>query len=299
VWESIDGASYVNVGNIPEQTAIGYFDTDLTSQTASEEYGTTTVTIGWHTVHVQFLYEGTTALEAATQAEAEAGKNWVAIISSGSTADDSIEIAAYTTVTPNGAGSYTLGGWLRGLRGTSSAQRDIGSIIVLLDGATMWDREFPGQVTPTSLEYKVVPFGLDIDDVTAIAVEATWRNSRPLPVRSLTKTIGASPFDVRFDMEANWTRAVLPPGTQPPHPVDEPVEEYRLDIYDPTGATLVRQKTITASGTGISTIRDRWFDYTAAEQTTDGYTPSGTETFIVDCVQVGEYGDGPSILQEL
>lgn len=300
VWESIDGASYTNVGSVSEQTAIGYFDTDLTSQTASEEYGTTTVTVRSQTVDVQLWYEGSTAIEAATQAEAEAGKNWVAIISNAGTADDAVEIAAFTTVTPNGSGSYTLGGWLRGLRGTASVQRDTGSVIVLLTpGDALFDREFPGQVTPTSLEYKVVPLGADIDDVTAIVVEATWRNSRPLPVRSITKTIGASPFDVRFDIEANWTRALLPPGTQPPHPIDEPFEEYRLDIYDPNGVTLMRQKTITSTGTGSSTIRDRWFDYPAAEQTTDGYTPSGTETFVIDCVQVGEYGEGPSTLQEL
>lgn len=301
VWESVDGASYTMVGSIGDQAAIAFTESDLTTQAASEEYGTGTVSLRSQTVDVQFFYEGAVALEAATQAEAEAGKNWVAIISNGSTVDSSIEIAAFTTVTPNGGGSYTLGGWLRGLRGTSPEQRDTGSIMVMLypNQGGLFTREFPGQVLPTSLEYKVVPIGADIDDIVASSVDVVWRNSRPLPVRSISKTIGASPYDARITVDANWTRAVLPPGTQPPHPIDEPFEEYRLDIYDPTGATLVRQKTITSVGTGSSTIRDRWFDYPASEQTADGYTPSGTTTFIVDCVQIGVYGESPSILQGL
>jgi hypothetical protein len=296
VYESVDGASYQSLGVVGNQAAIATLDTALSAQDPSEEYGTTTVTVRAQTVDVTFDFEGSAAIEAATKAEAEAGKNWCAIVSG-----VDVEIAAFTTVVPNGNRGYTLGGWLRGLRGTSSPEQGIGFQLVMLHPAqdNVFFREFPGSVLPTSLAYKFVPFGSSIDDATAGSVTATWRNARPLPVRSVTKTIGASPYDARLEVDAHWTRQLLPLGTQPPHQMDEPFEAYRFDIYDPTGVTLLRSKTITAQGSGSSRLRDKWVTYTAAEQTADGYTPSASETFFVDVVQIGEFGDSPSILAEI
>lgn len=296
IYEAIDGGSYNQVASIGAQAAIATVDEDLTAQSPSEEYGTTTVTVRAQTVDVTFGYEGDTALEAATQAEAEAGKNWCVLWDG-----TDYEVAAFTTVTPLGDGAYTLGGWLRGLRGTGSTIRAAGTQLTMLWPSVdnVYRRQFPGSILPTSLEYKVIPFGQSIDDVAANPVTATWRNARPLPVRSVTKTIGSSPFDARLEVDAHWTREVLPLGTQPPHPMDEPFEAYRFDIYDPTGATLLRSKTLTAQGSGSTALRDKWVTYTAAEQTTDGYTPSGTETFWVDVVQIGQFGDSPSIKEEI
>lgn len=297
IYESVNGASYQNIGNIGSQAAIGTLDATLSAQDASEEYGTATVTVRSQTVDVTFGYEGDTAIEAATQAEAEAGKNWVMLLGPG----DDVEIAAFTTVTANGDRNYTLGGWLRGLRGTSSVDRTAGVQMVMLHPPqnNVFYREFPGAILPTTLSYKVVPNGAGLDDVAALAVSATWRNARPLPVRAIQKTIGASPYDAELEVVAHWSREVLPLGTQPPHAMDEPFEAYRFDIYDPTGATLLRSKTLTAQGSGSPNLRDKFVTYTAAEQTTDGYTPSGSETFWVDVVQIGQFGDSPSILQEI
>ena len=296
VYESVDGASFQLVDVLSSQAAVATLDGTLSAQTASEVYGSTSVTLRAQTVDVTFAYEGDTAIEAATQAEAEVGKNWVAIYDG-----TDVEIAAFTTVTPNGDRNYTLGGWLRGLRGTTSLDRFAGTQLVMLHPAqdNVFFREFSGSILPTSLEYKFVPFGDSIDNATAGAVSATWRNARPLPVRSVSKTISPTPFDARLEVDAHWSRAVLPLGTQPPHQMDEPFEAYRFDIYDPTGVTLQRSKTLTAQGSGSPTLRDKWVTYTAAEQTADGYTPSGTETFWVDVVQIGEFGDSPSILEEI
>lgn len=294
VWESVDGASYKLAGSIGNQSAIGTLDDALAEGDPAEVYGSGTVTLTAQTVDVTFSYAGDTAIEEATQAEAEAGKNWVAIIQS----DGEVEIAAFTTVTPNGGDNYTLGGWLRGLRGTTSLERAAGSRIVLLDGY-VFRREFAGTITPKTLEYKVVPVGASIDEVDEIAVTATWRNASPLPVRSVSKVIGGSPYDATFTVDAHWCRAVQPLGAQPLHPMDEAWEEYRLDIYDPTGVTLVRQKTLTAANSGSPTLSSRDFVYTAAEQTTDGYTPAADEEFNIDVVQVGQFGESPSIKQTL
>jgi hypothetical protein len=296
VYESVNGASYQQVGSVGRQAAIGTFDDELTAEDPSEEYGTSTVTVRSQDVDVTFGYEGDTPIEAATQAEAEAGKNWCMILS-----DVGVEVAAFTTVTPNGARNYTLGGWLRGLRGTTGSARVAGSQIVLLhpDGGNVFHREFPGSILPSTLDYKVVPFGASIDDITEISVTATWVNARPLPVRAIQSTVGASPFDAKLEVVAHWTRAVLPLGAQPPHPMDEPFESYLFVIYDPTGATIERIKPLTAQGTGSPTLRDKFVTYTAAEQTDDGYTPDAAETFIVDVLQVGEFGESPSIKQEI
>lgn len=296
VYESINGASYQVVGSVANQAAIGQFDTDLTAQTASEVYGTTTVTLRAQTVDVTFAYEGDTPLEAATQAEAEAGKNWVAIFGT-----SSVEIAAFTTVTPLGNRQYTLGGWLRGLRGTAPQLQYTGSQLVMLHPLqdNVFFRQFPGSTVPSTLAYKVVPLGAGIDDVDPINITSAGLNAKPLPVRSVTKTIGASPFDARFTVDAHWSRQVLPLGTQPPHAMDEPVEAYRFDIYDPAVSAIVRTKTITAQDSGSGKLRDKWVTYTDTEQIADGYTPSALETFWVDVVQIGEFGDSPSILEEI
>jgi hypothetical protein len=159
----------------------------------------------------------------------------------------------------------------------------------------LWRRVFPGTIQPTALVYKLVPPGLSLDDVEPIGVSAKWHNARPLPVRSVSKLIGSSPFNATLTVVAHWCRDVQEVGTQPPHPMDEPSEGYLFSIYDPTGSSVVRTKTITATpGSGTPTLRDKWVTYTAAEQTADGYTPSGTTTFVVDVQQIGQFGLSPS-----
>jgi hypothetical protein len=56
---------------------------------------------------------------------------------------------------------------------------------------------------------------------------------------------------------------------------------------------------VRAQGSGTFALRDPWFDYSAANQTTDGYTPAASETFWVDVVQIGQFGESPSIKEEI
>jgi hypothetical protein len=217
--------------------------------------------------------------------------------------DGTVEIAAFTSVTALGDNQFTLSGWLRGLRGTGNPygltvnEAPAGTRFVLLNGETYF-REFAGEITPTALSYKIVPAGLGLEDVEQINVVSARRNALPLPVRTLTKTIDPVTFDARLTVTHNWCRAVLPLGTQPPHPMDEPLEAYRFTIYDTAGKQVRRVKTITASGTGSNTIRDRWIDYPAAEQSADGYTPGASTLFTVDVQQIGEFGLGPSVIRK-
>lgn len=76
-------------------------------------------------------------------------------------------------------------------------------------------------------------------------------------------------------------------------------EVYRFTLYDPTGATVKNVKTLSSKLSGSSRLRDRWVEYTAAEQTAAGYTPDPLETFWIDVIQVGDYDNSTSNKQEL
>jgi hypothetical protein len=84
-----------------------------------------------------------------------------------------------------------------------------------------------------------------------------------------------------------------------PYPLDEPFEEYALDVYDPTGVTLKRTLEITSIGTGSSTLRDPWVTYEVADQIADGYTPGPTETYWIAVRQNGTYGYSATLRREI
>ncbi|MFY9342230.1 MAG: phage tail protein [Planctomycetota bacterium] len=300
LWESIDGTTWTNRGTVPTQAGIGSIVTAaMAAGTAAESYGSTLVTTSVTAVDVEFLSEGPFGIEDATLVEASAGKNWCAIIDP----TGAVEIAAFRDATFVSGTTWTLTNWLRGLRGTSPSAHVVGCRVVLLSpvyGSGVEHLEYAGLIQPQAIAYKLVPAGQTLDTTQPIQIVAGWRNACPLPVRSVTKAIGASPFDARFTVAAHWCKQVLPLGTQPPHPMDDPPEGYRLTIYDPTGASARRIKTIAAAvTTGATRLRDRWFNYPASEQTADGYTPAAAETFWIDVQQIGPFGLSPSIKQEL
>lgn len=298
IYESTDGTTFNQVAIVADRAVIGTLESGMAAGTAAETYGSAAITEDGDIHEVTFSDYGVEQVEECTQAEAIAGKNWCAIVD----INGEVEIAAFTTVTDLGDNVLELGGWLRGLRGTSPSAKTGGARLVMLTGpgalGVHW-LQHPGALTPKALAYKVVPAGLSVDDVEPVSIVSQWRNVLPLPVRSVTKTIGANPYPVRFEVAANWTRRILPVGDQGPHSVDEPVEAYRFTVYDPTGTIQRATFDVSADRTGSGTLRDRYIDIEAADLTTYGYTPSGSETFWVDVQQVGEYGVGPSIKQEL
>jgi hypothetical protein len=299
VWESKDGNSYTPQGSVSSSAAVAGLAGTLSSQDPSETYGTTTVTLRSQTVDVFWVNQGTDTVEACTQAQAEAGKNWVALVKDGDPSD--VEIAAFTTVSANADGSYTLGGWLRGLRGTSSGARNQTYLLVMLTQSTggLFSQQFGGP-TPSSLDYRVVPAGGDLTTTTNTSFSSpTFRNVLPLPVREVTKSYNATAQTTRFLVEdasvpTHWQRAVLPLGTQPPHTLDEPFEAYRIKFYSSVGFdVLVDEVVIDSRNTGTPTLRDRYFDWPDARATFAGYTPGGSPTYNIGVVHIGQHGEGP------
>lgn len=294
IYESVDGTTYDLVDVIGKRAVTGELATTLPSATPAEQVGVLQLQEAAQLVDVQFTAYASTFITSRTQKEIAAGANWVALVKP----DGTTEIAAFRSAVAISPGLFTLSGWLRGLRGTGDVANNTvlscpaGTRVVLLNGDTYY-REFPGEITPTALQYKVVPGGLSLDDVEPINFVHQRRNALPLPPRTITKTIDPTTLTARFTVTHQWSRAVLTIGTQPPHPMDEPVESYRFTIYDSTGTQIRRVKKITASATGTNTIRDRWIEYTSAEQSADGYTPGPSTLFTVSVEQLGEFGAGP------
>ena len=294
IYESVDGTTYDLVDIVGKRAVTGELVASLGSATPAEQVGVAPLSVAAQSVDVQFTNYSEPQITSRTTKEVVSGANWVALVKP----DGTTEIAAFTSAVSLGGGLFTLSGWLRGLRGTADvAQNTVaacptGTRVVLLNGDTYY-REFSGELTPTALSYKVVPGGLSLDDVEPINFVHARRNALPLPPRTITKTIDPTTLTARFTVTHNWSRAVLTLGTQPPHPMDEPLESYRFTIYDATGTQVRRVKTITASATGTNTIRDRWIEYTSAEQSADGYTPGPSTLFTVSVEQLGEFGAGP------
>jgi hypothetical protein len=294
IYESVDGTTYDLVDIVGKRAVTGELATSLGSATPAEQVGVAPLVVSAQSVDVQFTAYSESQITSRTTKEVVSGSNWVALVKP----DGTTEIAAFTSAVALGGGLFTLSGWLRGLRGTADvAQNTVaacpaGTRIVLLNGDTYY-REFAGEIAPTALSYKIVPGGLSLDDVEPINFVQGRRNALPLPPRTITKAIDVTTLTARFTVTHNWSRAVLTLGTQPPHPMDEPLESYRFTIYDATGTQIRRIKTITASATGTNTIRDRWIEYTSAEQSADGYTPGPSTLFTVSVEQLGEFGAGP------
>ena len=302
IYESQDGTTWDLVDITAKRAKVGELVTALPTGKSVEWVNNGNLNPSAVSVDVTFPAYAGQQLQSRTLAELLGGANWCALIRP----DGTVELAAFQSVTALGNNTYRLTTWGRGLRGTytsapydlsgypTCAEVPVGSRLVMLDADVIY-REFPGEVTPNAVAYKIVPAGLSLDDVEAIQIVTPRRNAVPLPVRWVNKSIAAGTFDARFSIVGQWTRTIVPLGTVLPHPMDEPVESYRFTIYDAGGKRVVRQKTITASLTGTNTIRDRWVDYPASEQSADGYTPSAGTTFTLDVQQIGEHGVGPSI----
>lgn len=304
-FESRDGgASWVPAEIFDVPHSIGVITTAMAAGAPAEAHGTPVVTVDTATViEVDLSSLGLYGAPASVhEIEARlAGRNWCAIQNLGT---GRWEVCAFTTVLQTGPQTFELSGWLRGLRGTQAecaeAKPAGGQFVMLTDWEATGRRRTTNSTLMTpALLYRFVPVGATLDDVASVGITPAWHSVRPFPVRDISKAIGDSPYDVRFSF-SHWTRQPLALGALGPYELDESYESYEFRIYSPNGLTLLRTFTLTAQGSGSSALRDRFVDYPAADQVVDGYTPGPTETFWVDCVQIGdEQRYGPSNKQEL
>ena len=300
VWESRDsGANYELVGNLLNEWQVGTTQTVLGSTvTYGEAINGGPFTDSVNTVEVLFDSLGPSWLPLNNWADADIvrGRGWFLI---------GDEIVGVKSVELQGNGNYLLKDLVRGLRGTfhsCDAAKATGLRVVRLDqfmAGNLW-RQFDdgvAQSLPTTRLYKVVPSSATLADVAAQTVTVECWNSRPLPAH-LSKVISASPYSVRFGL-GHRSRMNFQVGASYKVPLDESFEAYTLRIYNPANTALVRTKNITSIGSGSNEIRDKWMDYTPAEQTTDGYTPSASTMFWVEVEQDGQFGQGKTWRQQI
>ena len=310
VYESRDGGTnWTHVASLTAECGMGTTTTSLaTTATIGESTAGGPFWDAVNTVTVRLDNLGPTQfLLTLPEADVEAGWNW-AHISDGT----NHEIFGFRDVTDNGDGTYELGYLLRGLRGTyDSAQNDTkaaGSELTLLFTARQLGAiqfvplNVGGLTLPVTVDLKFLAPGQSLADVDAVTVAVEGWNARPFPIREVTVDRGGSPFDVVFTTFP-WSRRNYPVGATgaygagTTYPIDDQSFSFELRIYDPTGVTLQRTKSYTAApGADITGVD---LPYTAAEQTADGYTPSAVETFVIEPVQIGDYGDGQVVRQEI
>ena len=114
---------------------------------------------------------------------------------------------------------------------------------------------------------------------------ATLDEGAPVPVApSVSKVIDGS-NNVRFIVEQDDQQ--------------QQYEAYRFDLHMNGGGDLRIRKFITSQDTGSPLLRDKWAEFSTAEQTLAGYTPGPSETFWINVVQVGDTESSPDQLQEL
>lgn len=303
VHRSVDaGANWNQVGTIGQVASVGTTTDTLDAATPSEALGSSTLT--WDasgSVTVEFDAQGLLPLATSTESSVQQGVNWL-LLDSG---NGDLEVIGARDVTQNTATNYTFSHLLRGLRGTIAGcanDRAPGASVTVVSflpdlGGLVLDSA--GVAGSPVQEFRFVPPGADVTDVASVPITATWRNCRPFPVRDVTKTINGT-TSVRFEVD-HWSRAATPPGTVGPYPLDESYETYRFDLWNASRTAIVYRRTITAVGTGARSLRDKWVDFTAAEvnAAVAGYTLGPGETFWIDVVQVGDFGESPSNLQEL
>lgn len=300
VYRSLNGGSdWEFVTALSHQAMLGVLETDIAAAAPCETHGSSTVT--WDasgTFDVTFTSMGQLPLFSSTEQGVIDGWNWFLLESD----DGTIEIVGARDVVQNSATNYTLSYLLRGMRGTKPIVRLSGARVTCVgilpaNGGT-W-LPMTGLGDSRGQTFKFVPPGEDVSDTDPISAALVWRNCSPFPVRNVVKAINGT-TSVRFTVD-HWTRRVLTVGSTGPYALDEPYEEYRFDLWDAARTTIVLRKTITSRGTGSVSLRDKWVDFTAAEVNSAmaGYTLGPGETFWIDVVQIGEYGESPSNLQEL
>lgn len=304
VYESRDGGSnWVQVATLNTQCGMGTTTTSLASGTPGDGIGSVTFdTVNSFTVAVDNL--GPLGfLVTVTEADVEAGVNWM-LVEDGA----NWEILGARDVVDNGDGTYTFDHLLRGLRGTydsAATTKAAGSKVTFLYEARQLGAlqfvpvNLSAASLPATIQVKVVASGQALIDVTAETVTLDCWNARPMPGRMFSTEFDVGTYDRTFVFD-NWSRLQTVIGSGGPYNMDESFEGYAVRIYDPTGATLMRTKTISSQTTGTNRIRGiRDVPYPAAEQTADGYTPGPSETFKVERVQLGDFGEGRTWMEDV
>lgn len=193
------------------------------------------------------------------------------------------ELIAFVNVTPLGGDQYRLSRLLRGQRGTDPFwdTHDIGErfVLVELGGAAIRVEVGAGLISAT-IKLKGVTFGTDLASAPVVDLVITGHELYPYSGADLR-----GERDMSNDLDVTWMRRTRYGGEwadfMEEAPLGELTEAYEAEAWD-TGFTTLKR-----TFTGLT---DEAFTYSAADQTTDGFTPG--DPVGIRVFQLGALGRG-------
>lgn len=252
IFKSLDGGtSYSPVEDVLTASAMGKATTVLADANHTTFDYTSAVTVS--------LTSGT--LSSSTESAVIQGANYALL---------GTEIIQFVNATDNGDGTYTLSTLLRGRRGTdwATGTHAAGDLFCLLRENVL---ERVGAVVNTERYYKAVSFGTYLDEAIAQAKTNTGVSQKPFSVKYIAHSRNGS-----NDISLTWNRRSRYIGTPLwDLPVFEESESYKIEILSGAGGSVVATYTSSSEA----------YTYTAAQQTSDGFTPGNTIYFNI--YQVG------------
>lgn len=261
------GTTYLPFSTAPQEATMGVCSTVLAA--ADPAY--------WDTANALSVTLEHGTLISRTEDEVLDGANMVVV---------GDELIAFRTATLTAPRQYTLTNLLRGLRGTEHRVGTHGASerFVLLSGAggVNWTA-VPAASLELERPYRVASAGQSVDDQTDTLITLHGRTLQQFAPAQLTASRAGS-----GDITATWlrrSRALTRPfGSYFPLLADS--ETYRVECI--AASTVIRTATVTINPVDSATPQ---FVYTAANQTSDGYTYSPNSlTFRV--AQLGPLGYG-------
>jgi hypothetical protein len=296
VYVSTDDISFELLGQIEQPTTLGVALDSL----ASSDVGV----VDWlQTMSVRLDY-GTLDDATLDQIGSGQGQNWALY---------GDEILAFHSAVLETDGTYTLGGFVRGLRDTADAigTHSDGDRFVLLTslGVPPLSGLFHEWALRTdlgrSVYCKIVPTGGALDDYDSEQVTWLGENVRPFAPTSIVQgDIATYGYDVSLDpvgtydadawlstdVVIRWfrrSRAIAPAfGAGAAAPLLEATERYYVEVL--RDSTVIRSEVIGGPNTGNVMVH-RTFRYALADQVADGFTSGDVATFTVR--QIGDGGE--------
>jgi hypothetical protein len=234
------GSSYTDILDVVIETTMGRTTGTLGTATVGFWDSINTVSV--------VMYDGT--LASATELEVLNGANHCMI---------GKEVMAFKTATLTGAGTYTLSGFLRGLRATDDfvTTHAANELFILLEASTVAFRSISYASINSSPILKCVPAGGLVADYTSQTGIIKANNLRPFSPIGVTGVRDGSD-----NLTISWirrTRALIRMFGGTGVPLAEETEKYEIDIY--VAAVYKRTLYVTAA---TSTV------YSIANRTTDG-----------------------------
>jgi len=192
-----------------------------------------------------------------------------------------VAIIQFQNVTDLGDDLYRIDTLLRGRRGTNTMDVDYtgGEYFLFLGNNDITGFGLFLEDLNLQRSYRAVTIGQFFDEAEEIPFTHTGRDQKPYSPVNLTAT-----NDMSNNIDFAWQRRTriggetdLGDGGDGTVPLSETTEAYEMDIYF-SGAII---RTVT----GITTNS---YEYTAADQTTDGFTAGSVATIQVDIYQISE-----------